>query len=274
MSIHNSCHLCYDGDMTNLEAAGLTATEAKTYISLLSRPEWLPSELAKNVGETRTNMYKILDRLAGLELADRYDKNKKLHYRAANPARLITLAQELREQRLRAEQDLEYKVQQLTQDYIKANEQPGVRFFQGKEAIATIFKEIASSKEEVVFINTLAGIDFYGFDIMHDFRTLAVKAGVPRRALTPDTTLVARDYKERDAQALLKRTWLKKDDYSAPVEWGAFEDKLYLISYGQEALGIIIQSQQIADGFKQLHKLMERGQKLLPRYSRLPTFDQ
>lgn len=260
--------------MIRLEAAGLTATEAKAYTALLTRSEWLPSELARNVGETRTNMYKILDRLVSLGLAERYDKAKKLHYRAANPARLIELAQSLREQRLQAERELELNVQKLTQEYIKANEQPGVRFYNGQEAIGSIFREIAEAQGEVVFIHTKAGIDFYGFDVLHNLRMLAVQAGVKRRALTPDTESAPRDYKETDPLVLLERTWLKRDDYTAPVEWGVFDDKLYIISYGREALGISIESKQIADAFRQLYELLERGQKLLPNYRSLPKLAQ
>jgi sugar-specific transcriptional regulator TrmB len=256
--------------MTNLEAAGLSETEAKAYTALLSRPDWQPSVLAQFVGETRTNTYKILDRLVELGLADRYDKAKKLHYRAANPSRLIELAQELRESRIAAEQDLELNVQHLTQEYVKANEQPGVRFYQGEEAIGDIFKQVAGAHEDVLFVHTTAGADFYSFKTMHNLRMLAVNAGVKRRALTPDNASATKDYKDTDPLVLLSRTWLKKDDYTAPVEWGVFDDKLYIISYGKEALGITIESQQIADAFKQLFTLVERGQKLLPNYRSLP----
>lgn len=256
--------------MTNLEAAGLSETEAKVYTVLLSRPDWQPSVLAQFVDETRTNTYKILDRLVELRLADRYDKAKKLHYRAANPSRLIELAQELRERRISAEQALELNVQQLTQAYIKANEQPGVRFYQGEAAIGDIFKDIAKASEEVLFVHTAAGADFYSFKTMHNLRMLAANAGVKRRALTPDNESATKNYKETDSKVLLSRTWLKKDDYTAPVEWGVFDDKLYIISYGKEALGITIESQQIADAFKQLYGLIDRGQKLLPNYRSLP----
>jgi sugar-specific transcriptional regulator TrmB len=74
--------------MTNLSAAGLTETEAKFYTALLEKKTWLPAELAKFVNETRTNSYKILDKLVEQGLAERFDQNKKLHYRAVNPAQL------------------------------------------------------------------------------------------------------------------------------------------------------------------------------------------
>lgn len=267
-------YICYYDSMTTLQAAGLSETEAQVYEALLTQTEWQPSALAKNVSETRTNMYKILDRLVVLGLAQRFDKNKKLHYRATNPSRLVELAHELRAKREKSEKELELSVQDLTRTFVKTHEQPGIRFYQGKEEIKEIFSELAQSSEPIKFIHTPAGIDFYEYDHMHNLRMLAVNAGVERIALTPDTPLATSDYQETDSLFHLTRTWLGQNDYTAPVEWGVFEDKLYIISYGQEALGVVIQSVQIAGAFKQLFKLLERGQHAQPWYDSLPRLAQ
>jgi sugar-specific transcriptional regulator TrmB len=256
--------------MINLSAAGLTTIESDCYTALLSKADWKPAELAKSVSMTRTNCYKILDNLVALKLAARFDKDKKLHYRATNPSRLLELAREQRMARDQAEADLQQATQSLTHNYYQTLEQPAVRYFQGQAEIAQIFQEIAGAHDEVVFVHTLAGVDYYGFDTMHKLRMLAPDNNVTRRALTPDTLLATKNYRETDSQVLLDRTWLQAEDYTAPVEWGNFDDKLYIISYGKEAMGLIIDSQQIADSFRQLFALLERGQQLLPNYASLP----
>lgn len=260
--------------MIDLSAAGLTQTEAKCYLALLEKKEWKPAELARYVRESRTNCYKVLDKLVDYKLAERFDKDKKLHYRTTNPAHLLELARELRTARDASEKELETETRRLIHTFYKTHEQPGVQYFQGESEIQKIFETIAGSKEEVVYINTKAGIDFYGFDTMNDLRMLAPKKGVKRRALTADVPDAPKDYRDKDPLVLLKRTWFKQSDYTIPVEWGAFENKLYLISYGKEALGLIIESQQIADSFKELFRLLERGQKLLPGYTSLPRHAQ
>lgn len=257
--------------MIDLSAAGLSITEAKCYTALLERTEWKPAELAKNVQETRTNVYKILDNLVAMGLAERFDKDKKLHYRATNPMRLLEIARARRATMEAAEKELELQTGNLVREYVKNNEQAGVRYFQGQEGIREIFTEIAQAKSDVVFVHTTAGMDFYGVEVMHNLRVLGIEAGVQRRALTPDGPNAAKDYKENDAVSNLQRTWLQTNDYTAPVEWGAFDDKLYIISYGREALGLMIQSQQIAQAFIQLFTLLERGQHLLPDYDKLPV---
>jgi sugar-specific transcriptional regulator TrmB len=256
--------------MIDLSAAGLTAKEAKCYAALLEHKDWKPAELAKYVHETRTNCYKILDNLVTYELAERFDKAKKLHYRAANPSRLLELAREQRATQEAAEKTLENESRQLIQKFYKTHEQPGVRYYQGESEIQQIFEAVAASTEEVVYVNTKSGIDFYGFEAMHNLRMLAPNNSVKRRALTADVAAAPKDYRIKDPLVLLKRTWFKESDYTTPVEWGAFDNKLYVISYGQEALGLLIESQQIADSFKELFRLLERGQKLLPDYGKLP----
>jgi DNA-binding MarR family transcriptional regulator len=256
--------------MIDLSAAGLSPTETKCYTALLVKADWKPSDLAKTVNETRTNCYKILDKLVGLGLAERFDKAKKLHYRATNPSRLFELGREQRMQYENSEKQLELNAQELITEYVKVHEQPGVSYYQGQAEIGKIFDMISHSKTDVDFVHTRSGDDFYGEKTMHNLRMLAVNNKVARRALTPDTEIATSDYKTFDPTVLLKRTWLRQRDYSAPVEWGAFEDKLYIISYGQEALGIVIQSQPIADAFRQLFRLMEAGQQSQPWYNTLP----
>jgi sugar-specific transcriptional regulator TrmB len=256
--------------MINLSAAGLNETEARVYQTLLSKKEWRPTEIAKIVGESRTNTYKILDDLTELGLAEKYDKNKKIHYKANHPSRLLELAQERRTQMLESEKVLETNAQNLLSDYIKTHEQPGVRYYQGKEEISEIFKDIAKAKKEVKFVHTTEGQDFYGFETMHQLRMLAVHASVHRRALTPDTPKATIDYKEKDPIVLLKRTWLDSEEYKSPVEWGVFDDKLYIISYGKEAIGLTIQSEQISKSFTELFKIIEKGQKRRNDYDSLP----
>src|SRR3954466_7788124 len=120
-------NLCYTPYMIDLSAAGLSPTEAKCYTALLDKAEWKPSELAKSVNETRTNCYKILDNLVAAGLAERFDKDKKLHYRATNPSHLLELARTRRMEQEKAEKELELQTNSLLSSYFKIHEQPGIQ---------------------------------------------------------------------------------------------------------------------------------------------------
>jgi len=260
--------------MIDLKAAGLTPTEAKCYIALLEMQDCKPSELARIVHESRTNCYKVLDKLESYKLVERFRKDSTWQFRATNPTRLLQLSRERRAEQVKAERELEIHVQTLAGTYTKAHEQPGVRYYVGKEEIREIFAEQVKIGKPIHFIHTIAGIDFYGYDEMHLIRMMAVNAGIHRYALTPDTEKATADYKDTDGRFLLSRTWMQESDYTAPVEWGSFGDTTYIISYGKEALGMTIESPQIAEAFRQLFSLLQRGQIAQPWYHELPRLAQ
>jgi sugar-specific transcriptional regulator TrmB len=260
--------------MVNLSSVGLSDTEAKCYTALLSKKDWRPALLAKEIKESRTNCYKLLDKLVANKLAERFDKDKKLHYRATNPTNLIQLVHDRRAAQEQQQQQLELDVQNLIGEYLKVNERAGVRYFQGKKDLKNIYQDQVETGEPIYFVHTLAGIDFYGYNGMHELRMLAVKAGIPRYALTPDTINATADWEKTDNKFLLTRTWMSNKDYTAPVEWGAYGDKIYIVSFGEEASGMIIESPQIAESFRQLFNLLDRGQRSQPGYNELPRLAQ
>lgn len=256
--------------MLDLTAAGLNETESKCYTALLERAAWKPSDLSKYVTETRTNCYKVLDKLVDYGLAKRFDKAKKLHYSATNPSRLLELARLQRQSRERSEKQLELSAQELLSQYIKINEQPGVQYFQGKRELKKIYFDQIAIGEPIYIIRPDYNMDIYDFEYMTEIRHLARKAGITRYAITPDREKAPINYQESDPFMLLTRTWIDAGDYTAPVEWNVYGNKLAIMSFGTEATGIIIESPQIAQAFRQLYGLLDVGLRRSPEYKNLP----
>lgn len=256
--------------MLNLAAAGLTATEAKCYTVLLEKKDWKPANLAKYVNETRTNCYKILDKLVEYKLAERFDKDKKLHYQATNPTQLLELARNHRINREKSEKELEQGAQELIQSYFETHEKPGVRYFQGEAELKDIYFDQIKTNQPIYIIRPDYNMDLYDFEYMSEIRHMARKAGIQRYAITPDRDKAPKNYKESDPYMILDRTWLPAGDYTAPVEWNAYGDKLAVMSFGNEAIGMIIESPQIAESFRQLYRLLEDGLRSRPNYDKLP----
>jgi sugar-specific transcriptional regulator TrmB len=258
--------------MNDLTAAGLTPTESKCYITLLEKDEWKPSELAIYVNETRTNCYKVLDNLVLFGLADRFDKNKKLHYRATNPTKLLELARLKKSELEESEKVLENRTQELLKTYFKTQEQPGIRYFQGKIELKEIYDDQIKTKEPIYIVRPDYNMDIYDFEFMTEIRHRARRANIIRYAITPDREKAPKNYRVSDPFMLLNRTWMPKELYTASVEWNAYGNKLAILSYGNEATGIIIESPQITAAFIQLYKILEIGLRRDPDYANLPKY--
>lgn len=256
--------------MINLAATGLNETDTKIYVKLLEKKFWKPSELANSVNENRTTVYKVLNKLIENKLVTKDESGKTLKYSASNPTRLLEISNEKKREQENSANLLNTSVQMLLSEYVKNNEQPGVRYFQGIEGIEQIFADQVKDKQPIYFQLSSQAIDYYGFDKMHDLRMMAVNAGIPRYSIVADNHKATKNYIETDKQYLLTRTWLKKEDYTAPMEWGVYGNKLYILTFGKDAMGLIINSEAVAEGFMQVFNLLVKLQKTQTYYSDLP----
>lgn len=136
--------------MVNLEneikKLGLSDKEAKVYLSLLELGQASPSEIASYSGVNRATTYIILEELKKKGLATSLEKDKKIHFVAEPPERLKNLF-ETEERRLKENfSDLKKIIPDLDKLYETRGERPKVRFFEGKEGIASIREDILKTK--------------------------------------------------------------------------------------------------------------------------------
>lgn len=241
-----------------LLAVGLSKSQANAYITLLSGGSATPSALAKLIGETRTNTYAILDKLVSLKLATVIESNKKV-YKASNPFNLSELIKRQHAKILEQENMIESIMPKLMSMYL-ADQEPGVRFFKGKEDLKKIYQEQINSKKPIYFIKSHTDLEYFGFEYLNKIRLIPAKYGVKRYGITPDMYKI-NPTKEADKLSDLERTWVNLKDYSSKVEWSIFGDKVSAISFGKEGVGMIIDSPQIAESMRQIFELAKAGAK-------------
>lgn len=253
-----------------LVSVGLTKIQAKAYRFLLVEGPHSPPYVAKKIGESRTNVYNSLEKLLDLKLVKKSDKNKKFVFQAEPPTALQAIVDQKRDSILQQERQLHALMPNMLDDYFAANEKPGVRYFQGKDELKNIYYDQISANEPIYIVRSDYKYDVYDFDFMVEIRDEHRKAGIRRYVISLDLPKAPKNYQESDPYMLLDRTWLPAEEYTAPVEWNAYGNKLAIISFGKEAIGTIIESPQIAEAFRQMYKIMEKGIRSRPYYDKLP----
>lgn len=243
-------------EITTLIDLGLTESQAKAYLMLIQFGTLSPPELARKTGETRSNAYKVLDRLEGLGLAIKKTGTKKRAYRATNPVQLEALAKQHRAKAMEQEEKVLRALPKLLTFFNTYSEQPGIRFFQGQDGIKQIFDDMLRTKQPIYLIRSPADIKFYDQKFFEKFKVQRARLGIKTYALTPDIESATHDI-HTDEINLFTRTWLPRNAYTGSVEWNLYGNKLAIISYGEEAMGVIIESPQIAASFQQLFLLMQ-----------------
>lgn len=245
-------------DIQTLLDIGFTKPLAKTYIMLIKSGPITPPELAVKIKESRTNTYKLLDKLVDMGVVSKTKIGKKLAYRPENPVALENSIKQTRNQILEREKQIKATMPTLLSYFYTFSDQPGIRFFQGEDGIREVFHDIIRTGKTQYLVRTPSDVSFYDDEFFDKLRKQKVKAGIKTIALTPNVPSANHDPRV-DEQNMLERTWLPKGSYDADVEWSIYGDKVAIISYGHEAIATIIESPQIARGLRQLFELARAG---------------
>lgn len=256
-------------DISQLAAAGLNAQQAEAYALLLEHDSIQPKTVAKHMKLTRTNGYKLLDKLVELGLAKKQEKAKKLVYKPTSPLALNNMVYAARTELLDRERAVQSIMDDLLKTYYKHNEKPAVSQASGRDAVIDMFKQQVALKKDVYFIRSLADINSLGFDSMREIRLGPALYKKNRYGITPDGTQDT-NWQEDSKISNLKRTWVKQEDYTAPVEWSVSGDMLLIVLFGSEPHAIIIINPVVADAFRQIFNLLETTVRSMEYYKNLP----
>lgn len=249
--------------------AGLTDLQARIYLYLLSKGSASPPRMSKALKITRTNTYKVLDRLVDLGLVSKVEINKKLVYKAEDPAALSALVAEERNKVLALEHSVKEALSDLRRQFKKINTQGDVKLLKGKQNVAASFEQQVQLNQPVYFLKARVDSPVMGFETMHHIRMLTRGKNQPRHGITQDTSDASKNA-ELDKRSNLMRTWIKAEDYTAPVEWSVSGDELNIVVYDSEPYVIQIKDSLVSDGFLQVWKLLDSKLRSDPDYKSMP----
>jgi sugar-specific transcriptional regulator TrmB len=243
-----------------LQNLGLTKSQATVYLKLIEKGELSPPVVAKHVSETRSNAYMILQKLEELGLVQKLEKTKKITYQPLNPIALERLAEEKRTNATKVENQLKLAMPQALSYFYSFTEKPGIRLLQGIDGLKEIYKDTLRTRKDIYFMRTpSADKDLLGDEYFNQYKKKRAELGITTYAYTTDIPPARRAAKAQDKVNKMVRTWIKREDYNAPVEINVYGDKVAFLSYGEELMGVIIQSPTIAESMRQVFKLINKN---------------
>ena len=254
-------------ELEHLIATGLSKSQAEAYALLIEHGELTPPETAIKLKLSRTNAYKLLDKLAELKLAIKIS-NKKATYQLSNPIALTSLASNLRAEVSSRENAITNVMKEIITKYYSHTEQPGVEVISGREKVGDAFRNQISLNENIYFIRSQADITSMGFDTMHEIRTRPARHGLNRFGILQKSDEAPVNYESHE-RSNLDITWVRSEDYNMPVEWSVTKSSLLIILYGTEPHAITISNPIIAGSFLQIWQLLSSCLKAMPYYGSL-----
>ncbi len=247
-------------DSATLQKLGLNETQSKAYILLVRNGTLTPPQLAQKLSLTRTNAYAVLDQLVEFQLAKKQDVKKKFVYRVENPVALEKMARTNREKALEQERTIQSAMPNLLNYFYTFSEQPGVKFYQGVDAIKEIYNDTLRTGKDIYVIRSPHDQDLMSLDYYLTYKEKRAKLGITTHMLNASSDIKMWN-PVTDQKYKIVRTKMNATDYTSKVELSTYGNKTSIISFGEEAIGMIIESPQIADAMRQLFVLAERGVK-------------
>lgn len=239
--------------LSKLEQLGLSSKEAALYLSLLELGAASPvSTIARKANINRTTAYDILGEMTAKGIVVTNLKGKIRFYEALPPAKLIAYLTEQSDKYARLADKANEILPELNTHY-RASGRPRVYFYEGDEGLIRVYEETLSSSEEILaYASDQANQDAIPWYFPKYYARRAAKK-IPIRALFPDTPK-DRERHALDSKELRQSRLLPKNKMDFTPEVNIFDNKIMIADW-KEKLGIIIESPEIANVFKQSFEL-------------------
>lgn len=225
-----------------LKNIGLTGAEAKIYLVLLDLGPSLAGMVARRSGIHRRTVYDLLDRLVEKGLVGYMRKNNRNYYETTEPTRLMELVKEREDEVITLLPELELMHRQ-------SKEKQETNFYKGTEGIRTIFEDqIKEGKEIIVFGESNLAKDKLKYYIPK-YNKKRQEKKIKVKMLFDET-----QRGKIDEMPLAEIRYLKA--HLSLSSTNVYGDKVAIILWSDNPLGILIKQKEIADSYRNYFKML------------------
>ena len=234
-----------------LQNLGLTEGEAKVYEALLSLGSSTVGPIVKKSGVAYSNVYEILKRLIDKGLASYIVREKTKYFQSVEPTRLQEYLdkKEIKiQENKRLLSELLPKIQKL-QKFVGKREEAEI--FIGTKGLMTAYENLLSDSKKGDKLFFFYVHDPVYYELAEKFYMKSWKIFKKVNIDIAGYGVGNRAYKKTKLVTHYPK-WIKQRyvDFPLPANIDIYRDKILIISWSEKPLGILIQSQEIAEKFK------------------------
>jgi sugar-specific transcriptional regulator TrmB len=244
-----------------LQNFGLTKAQSAVLGYLLDNKEAKASLIARSVGHPRGVVYKVLEELLAMELAEKREKEGQIaRFRATHPQNIEKVLEERERKLNQSKKNWQDLLPQLVSSYNLTLNKPGIKFFEGEEGFKKVLYDTLTSKTEVyLLINTEAMREEEKFkEINEEYKQKRisgqVKKKILRLGLPPELTFGTADEKY-DSITEIRYTGKTLPGAKAAIQ--IYDGKIsYQIIDREKIIGILIEDKNIYEINKAWFEMM------------------
>ncbi|MDB5238313.1 MAG: hypothetical protein JWM46_583 [Candidatus Kaiserbacteria bacterium] len=242
-----------------LQDIGLSEKEARVYFAALELGPTTAEKLSKHAKVNRSTTYVQIESLMKMGLMSTYEQDKKTFFAPESPELLARLISKQKNDIVSREQDLSVLLPTLLRQYEGGGERPIVRFFPGKEGVASARDEVLTTKDKKIFITLsyehLAKI--FSAKELDEYSDRRKALGIHSKGI-----YLHKEYFTRAGlDSLTERKFLPPSVLPLTIDINIYDDKTAIFSLEGTLFAMIVQSTQIAASMKMIFEfLWERAE--------------
>ncbi len=252
MSLGIHCYYMKNDLHDSLVGSGLSENETKVFLVLLELGRGTVTQITRKAGLNRTTGYDILDSLVAKGLVSISGKEPKQEYLAETPERVISWLEtqiSLKEAQLKNIKKLLPEMKSLH----NVAGRPKVRFYEGASGLKDVYEDTLTSTEEIRAYATVDDMHQALPGYFPKYYERRSEKNISIRAIIPATP-VGKLRAGKDIEEKRETCLISPEKYYFSPEINVYDNKVMIASW-REKLGIIIESQEIADAMKKIYEL-------------------
>ena len=247
-----------------LQIIGLSDNEISIYIALLELGKGTVSQISRKALINRTTGYDVLNRLVNKKLISISGKGPKQEYVAESPDNIENLISAEFEKRQNELDQARQIIPELKSMHNVAG-RPQIRFYEGTEGLRQVYEDTLTSHEAIRAYASVDDVHKALPNYFPNYYKRRTQKNIPIRAIFTDNP-EGRELAKHDKEEIRESAFVSAEKYGFHPEINIYDNKIMIASW-REKLGIIIESNEIADAMKKIYELAWAEAKRLDRES-------
>ncbi|MFH0701722.1 MAG: helix-turn-helix domain-containing protein [Candidatus Woesearchaeota archaeon] len=241
-----------------LKEIGLTESEKKVYLALLSLGISTRNNIVKESGISGSKVYEVLEKLQEKGLTSTFIENKIKNFKPTNPHQLLNYLEKKKEDISSLEKQAKLAIPGLLSLFNSSKEEQEVEILLGMKGLEIIFREqveMLKSGEVCYVIGGTKGMDeeavwsfFRKIHILREQKKIRTHMLFNRRQRKTTEDL----YSNKQFPG----TKNKYIEHTSPVAINIYRDRTVIIVFGKKITSIYIKSEEVAQSFLEYFQMM------------------
>jgi len=235
--------------LEELQKAGLSQNEAKSYLALLKLGSSSANEISRNSGIHRVSVYDALRGLREKGLISQITQGKKMLFEAGNPENILSLINEQENILAQAKKI----IPSLLLDFQMNSQKQEIRSYKGKAGIKSILKEMLTSKTDI--------LDFGAENKISEMLPFYYPHWDKERCEKNILMRIIANIKFRPTT--LPKTNIKyvSEEFHSTTSTYIYDNKMALVMWVENPLGVVIEHEAVYESYKNYFEMLWRQAK-------------